>query len=135
LIGQVAYGHGIERYINDTSGLGIDAAVSTVPEPHLQALPVFATYGAYQHWWTPKLRSSAIYGFLQVDNTGYEPGTDFRKSTYLAGNLIWKPFPRVNLGTEVLYGSKENKAGAKANDTRFMLSAKYDFDFVNTPGK
>ena len=48
---QVAYGNGIERYINDTSGLGIDAAVSSLQNPHIQALPVVATYGALQHFW------------------------------------------------------------------------------------
>ncbi|HEY2168648.1 MAG TPA: DcaP family trimeric outer membrane transporter, partial [Candidatus Angelobacter sp.] len=38
-----AYGNGIERYINDTSGLGIDAAVISVQNPHLEAVPAIAT--------------------------------------------------------------------------------------------
>ena len=56
---QAAYGNGIERYINDTSGLGIDAAVSSLQNPHIQALPVVGTYGALQHFWSSRLRSSA----------------------------------------------------------------------------
>ena len=73
---QVAYGNGIERYINDTSGLGIDAAVSSLQNPHIQALPVVATYGSLQHFWSERVRSSAFYSFVQVQNTEAQLGGD-----------------------------------------------------------
>ena len=69
IVYQAAYGNGIERYINDTSGLGEDAAVSSLQSPHIQALPVFATYASLQHFWKERLRSSAYYSFVQVKNT------------------------------------------------------------------
>jgi len=53
---QAAYGHRIERYINDTSGLGIDAAVISTSEPRLRATPVVAPYFGYQHYWASKVR-------------------------------------------------------------------------------
>ena len=71
---QAAYGNGIERYINDTSGLGIDAAVSSLQNPHIQALPVVATYGSLQHFWSERVRSSAFYSFVQVQNTEAQLG-------------------------------------------------------------
>ena len=71
---QIAYGNGIERYINDTSGLGIDAAVSSLQNPHIQALPVVATYGSLQHFWSERVRSSAFYSFVQVQNTEAQLG-------------------------------------------------------------
>ena len=40
LVYQGEYGNGISRYINDTSGLGIDAAVISVQDPRLEAVPI-----------------------------------------------------------------------------------------------
>jgi len=124
---QVAYGNGIERYINDTSGLGIDAAVKSLEDPHIRALPVVGTYGGYQHFWFSRLRSNAIYGFVQVADTVVEPGSTFHQSNYAAGNLIWNPFGSLNLGAEFLYGWRVNKDGTKGNAPRIMFSAKYNF--------
>ncbi len=75
---QAAYGPGIQRYLNDTSGLGIDAAVVSSYQQYLRALPTTATL----------LRLPALvvregpverrlYGFVQVNNTAYQPGSTF----------------------------------------------------------
>jgi hypothetical protein len=130
---QFAYGQGMERYVNDTSGLGIDAAPISNSQPHLRALPIIAPYFGYQHYWAPKVRSSIIYGFDQVTNTAYEPGTTYHKSNYMATNIIWNPFGSLNVGTEFLYGWVKYKNNSSANDPRIMFSAKYDFNFVRTP--
>jgi len=127
---QAAYGRGIERYINDTSGLGIDAAVISTSEPHLRATPVVAPYFGYQHYWASKVRSSAIYGFDQVTNTAFQPGSTYHKSNYMAGNLIWNVFGSLNVGTEFLYGWVKKKDNSSANAPRIMFSAKYDFNFA-----
>src|SRR5215469_6610602 len=127
LVYQGVYGRGIERYVQDTSGLGIDAGVENAAAPHLKAVPVVAPYGGYQHFWTGKLRSSVIYGFVQVDNTDLQPGSTFHQSNYFAGNLIYNPFGSLIVGTEFLYGWLVEKNGAKGNAPRLMVSAKYNF--------
>ena len=124
---QAAYGAGMERYVNDTSGLGIDAQPTDAARPHLEAVPLTAIYGGYQHYWTSKLRSSAIYGFAQTENTDLQPDSAYHQSNYGAANIIWNPIGSLNVGTEILYGWLVNKDGASANDTRFMFSAKYNF--------
>jgi hypothetical protein len=124
---QGAYGNGIERYINDTSGLGIDAAVISVQNPHLEAVPAIATYGGYQHFWSPKLRSSAVYGFLQSENTPAQVSSQFHRSEYTAVNLIWSPIESLSLGSEFLYGWRVNKDNSTGNAPRIQLSAKYNF--------
>ncbi len=124
---QVAYGNGIERYINDTSGLGIDAAVTSVQNPHLRPLPVVATYGALQHFWLPQLRSSIIYSFDQVQDTEAEPGSTYHQGNYTAGNLIWNPFGSLTVGGEFLYGWRDNKDGSTGNAPRIQFAAKYNF--------
>ncbi len=124
---QVAYGNGIERYINDTSGLGIDAAVSSLQNPHIQALPVVATYGSLQHFWSSRVRSSIMYSFVQVQNTEAQPGATYHQGNYTAGNLIWNPFGSLTVGGEFLYGWRDNKDGSTGNAPRIQFSAKYNF--------
>jgi hypothetical protein len=124
---QGAYGNGIQRYINDTSGLGIDAAVISAQKPHLEAVPAIATYGGYQHFWNPKLRSSAVFGFLQAENTAAQVASAFHRSEYSAVNLIWSPIASLSFGSEFLYGWRVNKDNSTGNAPRIQLSAKYNF--------
>ena len=124
---QAAYGNGIERYINDTSGLGIDAAVSSLQNPHIQALPVVATYGSLQHFWSERMRSSAFYSFVQVQNTEAQLGGVYHQGNYTGGNLIWNPFGSLSVGAEFLYGWRDNKDGSTGNAPRFQITAKYNF--------
>jgi hypothetical protein len=122
-----AYGDGIERYFNDTSGLGIDAAVKSTFNPVLEAVPVGGFYGGYQHLWFDKLRSSLVYGFLQAQNTAAQVNSQFHRSEYSAVNVIWTPIAQLTLGTEFLYGWRVNKDNTTGNAPRIQLSAKYNF--------
>jgi hypothetical protein len=130
---EVTYGAGIGRYIQDTSGLGIDAAVVSSYQKYLRALPEIGTSFGYQHYWGSKVRSSVIYGFAQVNNTAYQPDLTFHKSDYMATNLIWNPFGSLNVGSEFLYGWVINKDASSRNAPRIMFSAKYDLNFARKP--
>jgi len=132
---QAAYGAGMERYVNDTSGLGIDAQPGDPASPHLEAVPITAIYGGYQHYWAKKLRSSAVYGFAQTENTNLESAASYHQSNYGAANIIWNPFGSLNVGTEILYGWLVEQNRASANDTRFLFSAKYNFIKMAEPAK
>ncbi len=124
---QGAYGNGISRYIQDTSGLGIDAAVISVQDPRLEAVPIVGVYGGYQHFWAKKLRSSVVYGYVQSENTPAQTPSDFHRSEYSATNLIWSPIPQLSFGTEFLYGWRVNKDLSTGNAPRIQISAKYSF--------
>ena len=132
---QGAYGNGIERYLNDTSGLGIDATPNSTQDPHLRAVPVVAAYGSYQHFWIDRVRSSVMYGFVQVDDTNFQPGATFHQSNYAATNVIWNIVGSLNVGTEFLYGWVVKKDGSTGNAPRLMLSAKYNFVKAQTTPK
>jgi len=128
IILAAAGGHGISRYIQDTSGLGIDAEPSSTPTPHLQATRAAGLSGAYQHYWSKTWRSSAFYSYAAVHNTALEPLTTYNHATYTGGNLIWNPSgSSLNVGAEFLYGWKVLQNGEEANDPRLQFSAKYSF--------
>ena len=124
---QAAYGRGISRYIQDLSGLGMDAAVISTADPRLKALPAVGIVAAYQHYWTTTFRSSVIYGEAQITNTAVQPKSTFRKSQYGSANLIWNPFASFEVGIQYHYGWKELSNGERGNASRFQISAKYSF--------
>ena len=127
LILAVASGHGISRYLQDTSGLGIDAEVTSFTSPHLEATPAVGVEGAYQHYWAKTLRSSGFYSYAGVNNTDRATVTTYNHATYTGGNLIWNPFGSLNVGAEFLYGWAMLQNGQKANAPRIQFSAKYSF--------
>jgi hypothetical protein len=129
VIFAVAAGHGISRYIQDTSGLGIDAEPKS--STGLAATPAVGVVGAYQHYWLTTLRSSAVYSYAAVNNPSFAAATNFNHSTYTGANLIWNPVGSLNVGTEFLYGWTMLQNGQKANAPRIQLSAKYSFVKLN----
>ena len=127
LIVSAAAGHGISRYIQDTSGLGIDAEPASMPSPHLVATPAVGIEGDYQHYWLKTLRSNAIYSYANVTNTDLAPPRTYNHATYTSTNLIWNPYGSFNVGAEFLYGWTMLQNGQKANAPRIQISAKYSF--------
>lgn len=128
VIFAVAAGHGISRYLQDSSGLGIDAEPKS--STSLKATPAVGVETAYQHYWLKNLRSSAIYSYSAVDNTAFfasaAPAT-YNHATYMGSNVIWNPFGSLNVGAEFLYGWAMEQSGLKANAPRIQFSAKYSF--------
>jgi len=126
LIFGLAAGHGISRYLQDTSGLGIDAEVASFTNPHLQATPGVGVVTAYQHYWLKTLRSSVTYSYAAVNDTDRATSV-YNHGTYTAGNIIWNPYGSLNVGAEFLYGWIVRQDGQKANAPRIQFSAKYSF--------
>jgi hypothetical protein len=124
---QLNFGRGIGRYINDLDEAGGQDAVYDPSTEDLTALGALGFYVSYQHWWSSKARSTAIYGFVSVDNLDIQDGFDYRRTHRLTGNLIWSPVQRIDLGGEVLWGERENKNLSKGNAWQIQLAAKYNF--------
>jgi hypothetical protein len=124
LLFQGAYGNGIGRYLEDLTGLGADAAVNDVK---LVATPAFGTFGAYQHYWTNTLRSSAIYGYLILQREQSQDPAFFHQSQYSAGNLIWNPAGNLHIGLEYIYGRLTSKDNDHGYGSRLQMSMQYDF--------
>jgi hypothetical protein len=135
LIFAVAAGHGISRYIQDTSGLGIDAEPASGVNTHLVATPAVGVEASYQHYWKKRLRSSAIYSYAAVNNTDLAAPTTYNHATYTGTNLIWNPGGSLNVGAEFLYGWTMEQNGQKANAPRIQFSAKYSFVKVDPDQK
>ena len=127
VIFAVAAGHGISRYIQDTSGLGIDAEPASGITPHLEATPAVGVEAAYQHYWLKTLRSSAVYSYAAVNNPNLAAAVTYNHATYTGTNLIWNPYGSLNVGAEFLYGWAMEQNNESADAPRIQFSVKYSF--------
>lgn len=125
VMGQYAWGRGINRYLNDVNGLGLDATFD--PFNRLRLISSTGWFVAYEHWWTDKLASVITYGQARMDLPELLPPDTYKAATYGSANLIWLPVERLGLGIEFLYGTRENKDGAKGENYRIQTAVQYRF--------
>ena len=126
LMFQMNYGNGYGRYVNDLATVGGQDAVFT-DNGEMKTLEIFATFASFQHWWNDGLRSTFIASFVNIDNLDFQDDDAYHKTSRLSGNVIWSPTPRIDIGSEFLWGEREDKDGASGDATQLQISAKYRF--------
>jgi len=122
---QVQGGDGIGRYIEDLNFAGGQDAVYDTTKEQLRPLKEFGGFGAYQHWWTDKLRSTVTGGYLRVDNLNIQSSNSLKASIYTNGNLIYSPVKPLDVGIEYIWGQRKNKNGQTGHANRLMFSMKW----------
>jgi hypothetical protein len=124
-LGQFAAGRGINRYIQDVNGLGLDATYD--PINGFRAIPAYGWFLSYEQWWAKKWASVISYGENGNDLTNTLPGSTYSRADYVSANLIWLPTDRMGVGMEGLYGFRQNKNGDKGDNTRIQMAFQYRF--------
>jgi hypothetical protein len=109
-------GSGIARYINDLNSLGGQDGVFNPANGDLVALHAYGWYLDYEHVWKEwqftrqmNLRSSLIWGYVVVDNLSFQPPDAYYKTGRYIASIVFSPIPRIDMGLEYLYGTRENK--------------------------
>lgn len=116
---QVTAGDGVGRYRG-----GITAAPGASGE--LEAVPVVAILGSYQHHWSDEYRSTLAYSWGEGDVPAGSPATTNEELTYLAANLIWQFTERAWAGLEYLYGTRDTFDGADGDAHRLQFALRFD---------
>jgi hypothetical protein len=119
------YGQGVGGMGNDASFVDGDAAFDAAG--NLVALEYWSTLAALTHHWTPRWRSTATYGYVNLENTDGQDPTTFHLSHYASANLMYQIFKRFSIGLEGLYGFKEVKSGADSSVYRIQLGLAFSF--------
>jgi DcaP outer membrane protein len=125
ILGQYAVGRGINRYLQDEDGLGLDAVAD--PLGNFRALYSVGWFVAYEHWWTEKWASNITYGGTFTALPDFVPEDTYRSGKYGAVNLIWLPVPKLGVGIEYLYGQREDKDGQSGVAHRLQTAVQYNF--------
>lgn len=119
---QLTYGEGIFRYMNDDF-INNDAAFNS--SGSLEAIPVFGAVFGYTHHWSEAFRSTATFGYLQLDNEATQGSDAYKNTKYASLNLIWQLRKKLSVGVEGLYGEKETQNGATGDVFRFQVGLVY----------
>ena len=103
---QLTYGEGLFRYFNDDF-VNNDAAFNKAGE--LTAIPAFGGMIGFTHKWNDTFRSTASYGYVELDNQFSQGPHAYHLTHYASLNLVWQVRKRLSIGFEGLYGHKEEK--------------------------
>ncbi len=119
---QLTYGEGIFRYFNDDF-INNDAAFDA--QGNLNAIPTFGAMIGYTHHWSDQFRSTATYGYVNLDNEPTQGPNAYHETHYASLNLVWQLRKKLSVGLEGLYGQKEAQSGATGDVFRVQLGMVY----------
>lgn len=121
---MVNAGSGIGRYL--AFGLGSDTFVDASGD--LEPLDGYGAFVSWRHVFNPKLRGNLMYSAAHFDNdtaiTGF--GVTERSQSYHA-NLIYSPFPKLDVGAELSWGQRSLEDDREGDLTRLHTTVKYSF--------
>jgi hypothetical protein len=127
---QVAYGRGIENYMQDSPvDIGIQNNLANPVTPIIgKPLPITGTLVFLDHAWNSKLTSSVGYSRQDISNTDAQAPNAFHAGDYALGNLLYSPVPDMMVGGEFQWGRRTNFSdGFKTDGYKVQFSFKYNF--------
>ncbi|PNS08618.1 DcaP family trimeric outer membrane transporter [Solilutibacter silvestris] len=122
-------GSGIGRYM--AFGLGADSVIDA--NGNLHALDGTGGYIAWHHAFSPKLRSNLMYSESSFSNDhglagwGLASGIVTKSAQSVHANLIYSPFPKLDIGTELTWGERKLENRQKGDLKRLQATVKYSF--------
>lgn len=121
---QVSGGQGIGRYM----ALGLAPDTVADAQGRLHAQDGYGGWVAWRHLFSPQLRGNLYYAVALLDNdvryTG--DGVTERSQSWHA-NLIYSPFPKLDLGAELTWGRRDLEDDRSGDLKRIQTSVKYSF--------
>jgi hypothetical protein len=128
---QVAYGEGIQNYMNDApADIGVRPNPGNFIQPLVgEAMPMTGVVAFIDLNWSTKWTSSIGYSFLDIDNSEGQAPNAFKKGQYALANILYHPTAKLFFGPELQWGDRENFGdGFSSDDVRVQFSARYDFN-------
>jgi hypothetical protein len=117
------YGHGVGGMGNDTSFVNSDAALDA--GGNLDALEYVSGMVAISHRWTPRLRSTAVYGYVNLENADLQSTSAYDLTHYGSLNAIYQILKRLSIGIEGLYGYRQANSGFDGDVFRLQIGLVY----------
>lgn len=127
--GQLVYGKGIQNHLTDAGpDIGIKNNLSDLTTPVLGvSLPVVGGLVFLEHSWNAKWSSTVGYSKIRIYNSDAQAGHAFKTGNYATVNLLYHPFPGSYIGTELIYGDRNNfHDGFSSSALKLQFSVKYD---------
>jgi len=124
---QVAYGKGIGNYMND-GGVDIAPDSADITKANAETVPLWGLSAYYDHYWSDRWSTSLGWSMTDLDTTNGQGPDEFKKGQIANINLLYYPADHVLMGTEFIWGQREDIDGSTGSDYRIQFSLKVDFD-------
>ena len=124
---QVVYGEGIGNYMND-GGVDIAPDSADATRAGAEAVELLGISAYYDHYWSDAWSTSVGWSMTDLDTTEGQSGGEFEKGQIAQINLLHYPASNVLMGTEFIWGEREDVDGSTGSDYRIQFSLKVNFD-------
>jgi len=124
---QLVYGEGIGNYMND-GGLDIAPDSADITKAGAETVPILGISTYYDHYWSDKWSTSVGWSMIDLDTSDGQAQSEFERGQIAQINLLHYPRKHVMLGTEFIWGQREDISGNVGSDYRIQFSLKVDFD-------
>ena len=123
------YGKGVTPYIQDLTGSGLDFTPNPENAYQIQTMPMWSWQVAGQVNIIPsKLFASGGYSTVRVNkNHGYYAESEYKRGTYIFGNVFYQATDNCRLALEYLHGSRTDMDTTKGEANRLSLMVQYNF--------
>lgn len=122
------YGRGIGSYLQDDSGLGMDAVTST-EAGKMETMKTFGVTGGLSYTFSPKVSTNLTYSHL-VNSLPDKATVDkdkYRYGDYVAANVIYNINKFVSAGIEYDYGHRKSFDGEGLHANRIQCQLAVTF--------
>jgi hypothetical protein len=124
---QAVYGEGIGNYLND-GGIDIAPDSSDPAKAGATAVPLLGISAYYDHYWNDEWSTSLGWSMIDLDTESGQAGGEFETGQIAQINLLHYPADNVMMGTEFIWGQREDVDGSTGTDYRIQFSLKVNFD-------
>lgn len=123
------YGKGITPYIQDLTGSGLDFTPNPMNFEQIQTMPMWGWQAAGQINIIPsKLFVSGGYSTVRVNMcNGYYATNEYKRGTYIFGNIFYNLTRNCILAAEYLHGSRRNMDDTHNTANRLNIMIQYNF--------
>jgi hypothetical protein len=124
---MASYGNALGRYL----GLNSFNDGYIAADGDIETIDQYGLVLAYRHFWSPAWRSSFSLSMSGASNPSESElaGAGGLAKAYQSAhaNLWYTPAPGLQLGGELIYGTKELEDGRDGSLSRLQLAVKYAF--------
>jgi hypothetical protein len=124
---QVVYGEGIGNYMND-GGIDVAPDSANIENARAEAVPLLGISAYYDHYWSNRWSTSLGWSMIDLDSSNGQLDSEFTRGQIAQINLLHYPADNVLLGTEFIWGEREDISGNTGTDYRIQFSLKVNFD-------
>ncbi|MEO1041215.1 MAG: DcaP family trimeric outer membrane transporter [Pseudomonadota bacterium] len=112
--------HHFSSFVGELDGVVLDNG-------DVEATGIIGAFGAYQHFWTERWRSTFTASLFELDSPNTADPLLYSGGERFSANLFFSPLEGVTFGLEGNYNTIETVDGSEGEGTRIEFVGRFDF--------